>query len=80
MTLFHEESFKSALLGAAVGAGLGMLLGGDVIRWGLAGGGVGLAKSLLLPEPASGEHRVGALPPGSDYSFTRRPGFNDKNF
>ena len=25
-------------------------------------------------------YAVGAPPPGSDYSFTRRPGFNDKNY
>jgi hypothetical protein len=32
--------------------------------------------------PAHHAHRVGAGPaaPNSDYSFTRRPGFNDKNY
>ena len=83
MALLQEDSVKTALLGAAIGAGLGFVLGRDVLRWGLVGGGAGLAKSFFLP--ADGERHlagylVGAPPPGRDYSFTRRPGFNDKNY
>lgn len=80
MTLLHEDSIKTTLIGAAVGAGLGMLLGRDVTQFALMGGGVGFAKTVFFPAHAAGDHRVGALPPGSDYSFTRRPGFNDKDY
>lgn len=81
MALLQEDSVKTALLGAAIGAGLGFVLGHDVLKWGLVGGGAGLAKSVLLPE-GGGRHVAGYLvgAPGQDYSFTRRPGFNDKNY
>ncbi|HYX19753.1 MAG TPA: hypothetical protein VFA98_02800 [Thermoanaerobaculia bacterium] len=78
MTL-SEDTIKTTLIGAAVGAGLGMLLGYDVTKTAALGGGVGLAKSLFFSGGAGG-HFVGALPPGSDYSFTRKPGFMDKNY
>lgn len=77
--MIHEESIKTTLIGAAVGAGIGMLLGRSVVESAVVGGGVGLVKSLFFSGHA-GEHFVGALPPGSDYSFTRRPGFMDKNY
>jgi hypothetical protein len=80
MTLISEESIKTTLIGAAVGAGLGMLLGRSVTEAAVVGGGVGLVKSLFFSEHAAGSHHVGALPPGSDYSFTRKPGFMDKNY
>jgi hypothetical protein len=79
MTLISEESIKTTLIGAAVGAGLGMLLGRSVTEAAVVGGGVGLVKSLFFSGGAGG-HFVGALPPGSDYSFTRRPGFMDKDY
>lgn len=80
MMLISEESIKTTLIGAAVGAGLGMLLGRNVMETAVVGGGVGLVKSLFFSEHAVGSHHVGALPPGSDYSFTRRPGFMDKDY
>lgn len=77
--MIHEESIKTTLLGAAIGAGVGLLLGRSVTETAAIGGGLGLVKSLFF-SGQSGGHYVGALPPGSDYSFTRRPGFMDKDY
>lgn len=35
---------------------------------------------MLADQHASGEWYVGAPPPGGDYSFTRRPGYNGKDY
>jgi hypothetical protein len=80
--MLNEESIKFALLGAAVGAGIGLVLKRPVLDTALVGGGATLAATLLAPAVGSAVHGhlVGAPPPGSDYSFTRAPGYNDKNY
>jgi hypothetical protein len=77
--MLNEDTLKSALLGAAIGAGASLLFKRSLSEWAMIGGGVGLASDLVFKKPL-GSFLVGALPAGSDYSFTRQPGFNDKNY
>jgi len=81
MFFYEGEPVKSAVVVGALGAGAALLLGKEVGKWGAVGAGVGFVGSLLSGRGHGGSHLVGAgVPPGSDYSFTRAPGFNDKNY